>query len=129
MAKGKASARVKAKGRKASGGRARAAARAGRPVAGKTRAAAGDRVAAAPPSYDEGKEYTSLRDVAARADRDPDFFQAVIDNRTSLTDVLRRYGFELSNKDAAFLNKGLKTVEHVREDFAMAIGGWGRWPR
>jgi hypothetical protein len=127
MAKGKASAR--AKGRKASGGRARAAARAGRAAAGKARAAAGERAAAAPPSYDAGKDYTPLREVAARANDDPDFFQAVIDNRTNLTDVLRRYGFELSKKDAAFLNRGLKTVERVRDEFAMAIGGWGRWPR
>jgi hypothetical protein len=127
MAKGKASG--PAKGRKASGGRARAVARGRRAAAGKARAAAGERVAAARPSYDPDKNYTSLQDVAARADSDPDFFQAVIDNRANLTDVMRRYGFELSKKDAAFLNKGLKTVERVRDEFAMALGGWGRWPR
>jgi len=127
MAKGKASARAKV--RKASGGRARAAARSGRAAGKKARASAGERVRAAAPAYDTGKDYTPLRDVAARANNDPDFFQAVIDNRTSLTDVLSSYGFELSKKDAAFLNNGLKTVERVRDQFAMAIGGWGRWPR
>ena len=127
MAKGKGSAKRKV--RKASGGRARAA-RPGRAAGKKARASTGKKGGvAALPSYDTGNDYTPLRDVAARANSDPDFFQAVIDNRTSLTDVLSRYGFQLSDKDAAFLDEGLRTVECVRDEFVMALGGWGRWPR
>jgi hypothetical protein len=83
--------------------------------------------AAARPSSDPEKEYASIEAVARRADSDPEFFQAVIDGQKNVNSVLAGYGMELSQKDAAFLTKGLRTVLRVRNDFA-ALGGWGRWP-
>ena len=69
----------------------------------------------------------TLRDVAARANKDPEFFAEVVKNATDPNRVLLKYKMQLSETDAETLRKGITTIAKVDLEF-QAFGGWGRWP-
>jgi len=114
----KRSAARQASGRAAKGGMRRGS---GRPPS------RGGAAATAYPEPEDADAYSTLAEVAARANDDEDFFRAVIEGASNVDAVLARYDLKLSRRDRAFLEKGLRTVEKVRAQFS-AVGGWGRWP-
>lgn len=76
-----------------------------------------------------GDEKTvTLRDVAARANEDPEFFEEVVKQVTDPNRALLKYDMRLSEADAETLRKGIATIAEVALEF-QAFGGWGRWPR
>ena len=69
----------------------------------------------------------TLRDVAARANKDPEFFAAVVKQATDPNKALLKYEMQLSKADAETLRKGITAIAKVDLEF-QAFGGWGRWP-
>jgi len=75
-----------------------------------------------------GDRKVTLRDVAARANKDPEFFDEVVKNATDPNRALVKYEMQLSQADAETLRKGIAAIAKVDLEF-QAFGGWGRWPR
>ena len=69
----------------------------------------------------------TLRDVAKRANKDPEFFAAVVQQATDPNQALSKYEMQLSREDADTLRKGITAIAKVDLEF-QAFGGWGRWP-
>ena len=70
----------------------------------------------------------TLKQVAARANRDPKFFKAVVANPRRVRSTLAKYDMQLSVKEELILKVGIAKIRKVEAVFIKSFGGWGRWP-
>ena len=70
----------------------------------------------------------TLKQVAARANKDPKFFKDVVAKPLSVRATLAKYEMRLSLKEELILKAGIAQIRKVESKFFTSFGGWGRWP-